>query len=121
MSPEARVSKSSTTADPPWWRDFALGVLIALPIAVVLSFVSPASYRSGAAAMAILVVIGLSMRWTVAAGAAPVLWLGIVAQITERFTVAPPARDDVGMLVVGASIAVVVLALRPSPPGPWSP
>ncbi len=52
------------------------------------------------------------MRWTIAAGAAPVLWLAIFAQITDEFSVRPTNRDVAGSIVVAVSLLVVVLALR---------
>lgn len=111
MSPEARAPTNPSPRDAAW-RDAALGALIMAPVAVALSQVSPVSYRSGAASIALLVVLGLSMRWTVAAGAAPVLWLAILAQITDDFSESPSAREDVGAVVGAAAIAVVVIALR---------
>lgn len=112
MSPEARLPATPPAARAPIWRDLAVGVVVALPVGLFLSQVDPASYRSGAAAIAFLVVIGLSMRWTIAAGAAPVLWLAIFAQITDDFSVRPTDRDVAGSVVVAVSLMVVVLALR---------
>jgi PAS domain S-box-containing protein len=86
-------------------------VIASVP-AVLLSRIDAASYRSGALAVAFLVVVGLAMRWSVAAGAAPVLWLAMVAQVTDDFAAWPTGRDSAGLAVLGTSLGLVIFALR---------
>jgi PAS domain-containing protein len=86
--------------------------LLALPVAVAVSQVNQASYRSGAAIMAVLVVLGLGTRWTVSAGAAPVLLLGMCAQVSDDFRDLPPGSRAIGLVIAAASASVIVLALR---------
>jgi len=81
-------------------------------VGVLLTQLSPASYRTGAAAVAFLVLVGLATRWTVALGAAPVVWLGIVGQISEEFSAVPSRPDAIGAAVMAGSLAAVVWALR---------
>lgn len=112
MSPESRTTSPPTPPRASQLRDAGVGALLALPVAVVIAQVDPAPYRSGAAAIALMVVIGLAVRWTVALGAGPVVWLGMVAQVSDEFTERPSGADAVGLLVAAASLGVVVLALR---------
>lgn len=112
VSPEARSPAPPPSPTTSLWPDAALGVLIALPVAFLLSRVTPGSYRSGAAVVAFVVVLGLALRWTVTVGAAPVLWVAMAAQISDDFSHTPAARNIGGLVVLALSLAVVVLALR---------
>jgi hypothetical protein len=84
VSPEARLP-AAALRPRSLWRDAAIGALIALLPAMVAAEVDQAAYRSGAAGMAFLVVIGLSMRWSVALGAAPMLTAAIAAQASDWY------------------------------------
>ena len=55
----------------PSWVDALLGVVIALPIAAIISQINQATYRTGALAVAVLVVTGLAISWRASAAASP--------------------------------------------------
>ena len=114
MSPEPTLSVPpvrDTRRTPPW-VDALLGVVIALPIAAITSQINQATYRTGALAVAVLVVMGLAISWRASAAASPVMLLGLWSQNTKNLGDVPEGRHAVGLLMFAISCLIVVLALR---------
>lgn len=114
MSPEPTnpVRAVGDARRTPSWVDALLGVVIALPIAVIISQINQATYRTGALAVAVLVVTGLAISWRASAAASPVMFAGLWIQNTKDLGDLPEGRNAVGLLMFAISCLVVVIALR---------
>jgi PAS domain S-box-containing protein len=113
VSPEPvrQAGATGSTRKTPPWRDALLGVVVSAPIALVMSQVDRAAYRTGAVAIAFLGVLGLAISWRASAAGTPVLLLGLWAQSTDNFDDIPSAVEVSGLLVFALSCAIVVWAL----------
>ena len=94
------------------WLDLAFGVVLAAPVAIIMSQIEQADFRTGALAVAFVVVVGLAITWRAALGAAPVVFIGGWFQDATRLGDVPSARHVVGLVMFAVSLAVVVFALR---------
>jgi PAS domain S-box-containing protein len=94
------------------WLDAAFGVVLAAPVALIMSQIEQAEFRTGALAVAFVVVVGLAITWRAALGAAPVVFVGAWFQDEGGVAGLPTARHLVGLGMLAASFAVVVFALR---------
>src|SRR5262245_53655608 len=94
------------------WLDVALGVVLGTPVALIMSQIEQSEFRTGALAVAFVVVVGLAISWQAALGAGPVLFAGAWFQDADGVTDLPTARHVVGLAMLAASLAVVVFALR---------
>jgi sigma-B regulation protein RsbU (phosphoserine phosphatase) len=101
----------SVRKTPPWSAAL-IGIAVALPVAVIISQIDRAAYRTGAIAVAFLGVLGLVVTWRAAAAATPVLLIGMWAQVTDEFGDRPSGSDAGGLLVFAVCCVVVVVALR---------
>jgi len=94
------------------WLDVAFGVVLATPVALIMSQIEQADFRTGALAIAFVVVVGLAVTWQAALGAAPVVFVGAWFQDADGLGDVPSARHLVGLAMFALSLAVVVFALR---------
>src|SRR5688572_15535234 len=94
------------------WLDVAFGVVLAAPVAIIMSQIEKSEFRTGALAVAFLVVVGLAITWRAALGAAPTVFAGAWFQDADDFADLPSASHVVGLAMLAASLAVVVFALR---------
>jgi PAS domain S-box-containing protein len=94
------------------WLDFAFGVVLAAPVALVMSQIEQAEFRTGALAVSFVVVVGLAIGWRAALGASPVLTVGAWFQDSDSVGDLPTARHLVGLGMLVFSFVVVVFALR---------
>jgi PAS domain S-box-containing protein len=94
------------------WLEIALGAALAAPVALIMSQIEQADFRTGALAVAFLVVVGLAITWRAALGAAPVVFVGAWFQDADGVTDFPSARHAVGLGLFALSLAIVVFALR---------
>ena len=94
------------------WLDVAFGAVLAAPVAIIMSQIQQADFRTGALALAFVVVVGLAITWRAALGAAPVVFVGAWFQDAGGITDLPTARHFVGLAMFALSLAVVVFALR---------
>src|SRR5262245_27742653 len=77
-----------------------------------MSQIQQAEFRTGALAVAFVVVVGLAITWRAALGAAPAVFVGAWFQDADGLTDWPTARHLLGLLMLAVSLAVVVFALR---------
>jgi PAS domain S-box-containing protein len=94
------------------WLDAAFGAVLSAPVAIIMSQIEKADFRTGALAVAFVVVVGLAITWRAALGAAPVVFLGAWFQDADGLTDLPTARHVAGLLMFALSLAIVVFALR---------
>jgi len=92
--------------------DVAFGAVLATPVALIMSQIEQADFRTGALAIAFVVVVGLAITWQAALGAAPVVFVGAWFQDAHDLGDLPTARHLVGLGMFALSLAVVVFALR---------
>jgi serine phosphatase RsbU (regulator of sigma subunit)/PAS domain-containing protein len=104
------ILRDERRANP--WLEVAFGVVLAAPVALIMSQIEQAEFRTGALAVAFVVVVGLAITWRAALGASPVLFVGAWFQDGDKAGDVPSARHLVGLLLLALSFAVVVFALK---------
>src|SRR5262245_17436269 len=104
------ILRDERRANP--WLDVAFGAVLAAPVALIMTQIEQADFRTGALAVAFVVVVGLAITWRAALGAAPVVFVGGWFQDSDSLGNLPTARHLVGLLLFALSLAVVVFALR---------